>query len=160
MAKEDNIPGLAPDLPFAEAGRAIIRNRFAAMWKHRDGTLAGDEEALHDMRVGSRRLRAALDIFAMAFSSDRFRRLHRVTAELTDELGGVRDHDVMLLGLQRYRKGVPKDERAGIDDLMGTLTAERDLARRRLQRYFDKLDAQDYAGHMRQMFGQEEQADG
>ena len=43
------------------------------MWKHRDGTLAGDEEALHDMRVGSRRLRAALDVFAAAFHGDEFR---------------------------------------------------------------------------------------
>src|SRR5579864_3097561 len=111
------------------------------MWQHRDGTLAGDEEALHDMRVGSRRLRAALDVFAAAFRGAEYRRLHRLTALLTDELGGVRDHDVMLLNLRRYRKGVPAAERPGIDDLMAALAAEREVARRRLRRFFDAVEA-------------------
>lgn len=154
MAKEDEIAGLSPEQPFAAAGRAIIRNRFAAMWQHRDGTLAGDEEALHDMRVGSRRLRAALDVFAAAFRGAEYRRLHRLTALLTDELGGVRDHDVMLLNLRRYRKGVPAAERPGIDDLMAALAAEREVARRRLRRFFDDVEAKDYAGRMRHMFGE------
>jgi CHAD domain-containing protein len=155
MAKEDEIAGLSPDQPFADAGRIIIAHRFAAMWVHREGTLAGDEEALHDMRVGSRRLRAALDVFAATFHGGEFRRLHRLTARLTDELGGVRDHDVMLLSLQRYRKGVPRDERAGIDDLMGPLAAERAVARRRLQRFFARLDGADYAARMHHLAPQE-----
>lgn len=151
MAKEDEIAGLAPDQPFATAGRTIIAHRFVAMWTHRDGTLAGDEDALHDMRVGSRRLRAALDVFAASFHGGEFRRLHRLTARLTDELGGVRDHDVMLLTLQKYRKGVARDERAGIDNLMGALSAEREIARRRLQHFFDRLDVVDYAARMRRL---------
>jgi CHAD domain-containing protein len=155
MAKEDEIAGLSPGQAFADAGRTIIAHRFAAMWVHREGTLAGDEEALHDMRVGSRRLRAALDVFAATFHGGEFRRLHRLTARLTDELGGVRDHDVMLLSLQRYRKGVPRDERAGIDDLMGPLAAERAVARRRLQRFFARLDGADYAARMHHLAPQE-----
>lgn len=156
MAREDGIAGLAPGQSFAAAGRLILSHRFAAMWAHRDGTLAGDEEALHDMRVGSRRLRAALDIFAAAFHGREYRRLHRLTARLTDELGGVRDHDVMLLNLQRYRKGVPRDERAGIDDLAGALGNERELARRELRRFFDRVDELEYARRMRRLFTEDE----
>ena len=156
MAKEDEIAGLVPTLPFVQAGSVIIRNRFNAMWVHREGTLAGDEEALHDMRVGSRRLRAALDIFTAAFHGGEYRRLHRLTSRLTDELGRVRDHDVMLLNLQRYRKGLPRDERPGIDDLMGALNAERELARRHLRRFFDELERDDYAQRMRRVFGEDE----
>ena len=96
MAKEDEIAGLAPDHR-SRTRAGDYPHRFAAMWTHRDGTLDGDEDALHDMRVGSRRLRAALDVFAASFHGGEFRRLHRLTARLTDELGGVRDHDVMLL---------------------------------------------------------------
>lgn len=151
MAKEEEIAGLRPDQPFADAGRAIVAHRFTAMWEHRAGTLDGDEEALHDMRVGSRRLRAALDVFAASFHGAEFRRLHRLTARLTDELGGVRDHDVMLLTLRRYRKGVPRDERAGIDDLMAALSAEREIARRRLRRFFARLDSVDYAARMQRL---------
>lgn len=159
MTKEDEIVGLRPAQPFADAGRAIIAHRFAAMWTHHDGTLAGDEEALHDMRVASRRLRAALDVFAVAFHSAEFRRLRRLTARLTDELGGVRDRDVLLLTLRRYREGVPSDEQAGIDDLMAALSAEREIARRRLRRFFARLATADYADRM-QLIALPESADG
>lgn len=159
MAAEDEIAGLSPGQPFADAGRAIIRHRFVAMWAQRAGTLAGDDDAVHDMRVGSRRLRAALDVFASAFHGAEFRRLRRLTARLTDELGAVRDHDVLLLGLRRYRKGMPRAERAGIDDLMAALTSERDLARRRLHRFFARLDAECYAERMHALVGKDD-ADG
>lgn len=152
MAKEDEIEGLTPEQPFADAGRTIIHSRFEAMWEHRDGTLAGDEEALHDMRVGSRRLRAALDVFAAAFHGGEYRALHRLTAQLTDELGAVRDHDVMLLNLRKYRKRAAPDEQPGIDDLVSALTAERALARRELRRFFDDIDAAAYAQRTRDRF--------
>ena len=155
MAKEDEIAGLSPDESFADAGRTIIRARFRTMWTYRDGTLAGDEEALHDMRVGSRRLRAALDVFADVFHGTEYRRLHRITARLTDELGGVRDHDVMLLNLQKYRKRVARDERPGIAVLMETLSAEREVARRRLRRFFEYLQAQEYAERMERLFAED-----
>jgi CHAD domain-containing protein len=109
---------------------------------------------LHDMRVGSRRLRAALDVFASAFHGARYRQVHQTTAQLTDELGQVRDHDVMLLGLNRYRKEVPKEERAGVDALTAALASERELARRQLARFFDELEARGYDQQMRQLFGQ------
>ena len=156
MAKEDEIAGLRPDAPFADAGRTIIRARFRDMWTHRDGTLSGDEEALHDMRVGSRRLRAALDVFAAVFHGAEYRRLHRITARLTDELGGVRDHDVMLLNLRQYRKRVARDERPGIAVVMATLSAEREVARRRLRRFFEYLQAHQYAERMKRLFAEAE----
>jgi CHAD domain-containing protein len=158
MAKEDEIAGLRPDESFAQAGRTIIRARFRDMWTHRDGTLSGDEEALHDMRVGSRRLRAALDVFADVFHGAEYRRLHRITARLTDELGGVRDHDVMLLNLQKYRKRVAHNERPGIAVLMATLSAEREVARRRLRRFFEYLQVHEYAERMERLFAQDEPA--
>lgn len=154
MAKEDPIAGLSLAQPFAEAGCVIIRVRFHDMWQYRDGTLEGDADALHDMRVGSRRLRAALDVFAPAFRGGEYRDLHKLTARLTDELGAVRDHDVMLDTLRRYRKGAPRDERVGIDDLSATINAERAVARQGLRRFFVELDRLDYAPRMRRRFGQ------
>ena len=156
MAKEDDIAGLRPDEPFADAGRTIIRARFRAMWTYREGTLSGDEEALHDMRVGSRRLRAALDVFAAVLRGAEYRRLRRITARLTDELGAVRDHDVMLLNLQKYRKRVAHDERPGIAVLMATLSAEREVARRRLRRFFEYLQVHEYAERMERLFAADE----
>jgi len=59
---------------------------------------------------------------------------------------------VMLLGLKKRRKRAAPDERAGIDDLTSTLTAERILARRELRRFFDTLDDAGYAQRMTDIF--------
>ena len=50
--------------PLAEAGRKIMRYHFAQVIKHEPGTRLGEDiEALHDMRVATRRLRASFDVF-------------------------------------------------------------------------------------------------
>jgi CHAD domain-containing protein len=64
-----------------EAGK-VIQERIAAVRKHEAGVLRGDPDSVHDMRVATRRLRAALRIFKL---SDR--KLKR----LQDALGAVRD---------------------------------------------------------------------
>ena len=140
-----------PDGSFGAAGRLIIATRFEDMWRHHSGTLEGDADALHDMRVGSRRLRAALDVFAPAFHGGEYRRLHHATKRLTDELGAVRDHDVMLGRLRRYRKAAPRGERAGIEDLSAALTVERTVARLGLVQFFARLDDDGYAARMRRL---------
>jgi hypothetical protein len=49
-------PGIEPVDPLAEAGRKLMRFQFAEMLRHEEGTRLGDDtEALHDMRVATRR---------------------------------------------------------------------------------------------------------
>lgn len=146
-------------LSFAEAGRVIIQARFHAMWRHREGVLRGDVDAVHDMRVGSRRLRAALDVFAAAFPGAEFRRLHRETARLTDELGAVRDHDVMLERLRRLRRGLNPREDAGLASLAAAIEAERTAARVVLVAFFAEVEALGYARRMVALFGAPDDAD-
>ena len=44
---------------------AVVRRQLGALLEHEAGTRLGeDPEELHDMRVATRRLRAALDVFA------------------------------------------------------------------------------------------------
>ncbi len=68
MAKAQRIEGLSGSTVFRIAIGKVIETRFDEMMQHRAGTILGrDPEELHDMRVGSRRLRAAMDVATECF---------------------------------------------------------------------------------------------
>jgi CHAD domain-containing protein len=70
------IAGLAPEMPFCAAAKPVISAKLHDLFKHEKGTRAGDDsEALHDMRVASRRLRAAMAIFGICFAPADFKPL-------------------------------------------------------------------------------------
>lgn len=130
MAKERPDSGPRPDDTFRQAAVKIIRPRLAEMWQHLPGTIAGEDvEELHQMRVASRRLRAAVDICAPCFPPKRYAGFRQEVAEVTDALGGVRDCDVLLEFLTAERAGVGPEEEAGIDDMIALITARREALR-------------------------------
>ena len=108
---------------------AVLRRQFGAVLANEPGSRLGqDPEALHDMRVATRRLRAALAQFADALPV----RAHHVRSELGwlgGALGAVRDLDVQLERLDAWRSEVPEEDRAALDDLAAVLHRERDEAR-------------------------------
>jgi triphosphatase len=98
-------PAVAPDLgptkidatlSAGEVAFAILRRHFAAMLAHEPGVRLGeDPEELHDMRVATRRLRAALKLYADALPK-RAERYERDLRWVATALGEVRDLDVHL----------------------------------------------------------------
>ena len=61
-----------------------------------------DIERLHDMRVATRRLRAALEIFEAVFPKREFKRVLREVKALADALGERRDRDVTIEALASF----------------------------------------------------------
>ena len=56
---------IGPDVTLGELAYAVLRRQLAVLRAKEPGTRLGeDPEELHDMRVATRRLRAALDLFA------------------------------------------------------------------------------------------------
>jgi CHAD domain-containing protein len=142
MARAKQVAGLTADTTYRQAIGAVIETRFNEMWAHRDGTLLGrDPEELHDMRVGSRRLRAAMDVAVECFPS-KYAYYHDTVKELTDVLGGVRDMDVMRERLVAYRNSRPPDERPTINRLIANIRTERDARRIELIAFFHRLDVE------------------
>ncbi len=139
------VQDLQADTPFGQAVRAMVWTRFQSMWKQRDGTLAGDVEALHDMRVGSRRLRAALDMAAATYADPEHAAFQHLTEKLTAELGAVRDGDVLLETLRGLAASTGPDGRLAADALTKVVAAERTVARTRLLVFLDYLDTVSYA---------------
>ncbi len=92
MAKPSTVQGLGAATPMREASRAWMAARLADVERHRGSVQsAQDPKAVHDTRVATRRLRAALRLFgrgAKAAKAD------RAIRRLQDALGEVRDLDV------------------------------------------------------------------
>jgi CHAD domain-containing protein len=131
-------PGVLHDDSFAEAGRKVLRFHFAKMLAKEDGTRAGkDPEDLHDMRVATRRQRAAWRVFGSGFRPGRARRMKSHLREVGTRLGAVRDLDVLIEALRAYQADLPQAERDGLSALVESWEAERDDARVLLVRELD-----------------------
>jgi CHAD domain-containing protein len=140
VAKAAKVSGIDGSTAYKQAMGRIIEARFDEMMVHRSGTILGrDPEALHDMRVASRRLRAAMDVAVDCFPK-KYAYYHRTVKELTDVLGGVRDYDVMREALIEYRQSRPEPERATINRLLQSQRIERDAARVALIAFFERLE--------------------
>ena len=127
----------------------LIEERFDMMMSYRDGTVDGsDPEDLHQMRVWSRRLRAAMDVSTRCFPR-RYNFFHRRVKQLTDVLGGVRDFDVMIEELSDYRDGRPDDERPAINDMIKDLRSRREVAREDLLAFFKQIERERFAVRFR-----------
>lgn len=97
-------PGVQPDDPLAEAGRKVWRYHYAQMLLNEEGTRRGEDiEALHDMRVATRRMRAAFEVFGQAFEP-KVMKAHLKGLRATGRaLGKVRDLDVFIEKAQHYQ---------------------------------------------------------
>jgi CHAD domain-containing protein len=119
---------------------ALIAERWQTVLAAIPIALAGtDIEGVHDVRVASRRLRAAMDIAAPAFPGKWYTTLHRTAKEITRALGEVRDRDVLLEALREDRSNAPLVEHPGIDRLIDRVERERVAARAEMERYLRQL---------------------
>jgi hypothetical protein len=128
------------DLVFRDAMRALIRERWQDVWKVMPAAIEGtDIEGVHDVRVASRRLRAAMDVAAPAFPKGWYKPLHRSAKEITSSLGEVRDRDVILERLQEQRAAASPADWPGIDRLISRIDSERIVARAAMEAYLANL---------------------
>ncbi len=86
----------APPTPVSDLPTHLFRQAARMVFRHLPKALAGDQEAVHDMRVSTRRLRIALPVLAQKPGGRRARRALKVLRELTRAAGGSRDLDVCV----------------------------------------------------------------
>ena len=115
---------IAPDQPAKAAFQSIASACLAQIVASKPIALAGDPEGVHQMRVGLRRLRTAISLFADIVADARMPAVRRELKWLSNELGPAREFEVFLtrvvapLGQQHTR-------------LSGMRTLSRDLADQR-----------------------------
>jgi exopolyphosphatase/pppGpp-phosphohydrolase len=145
------------EVSFRETMSALICERWRTVLAAIPIALLGtDIEGVHDVRVASRRLRAAMDIAAPAFPGKWYTALHRTAKEITGALGEVRDRDVLLEALREDRSAAPLAEHPGIDRLIDRVEAERVAARAEMERYLRQLLDGPLRGELERRFGMTE----
>lgn len=125
--------------PSARTITALLRQRIRGVFRHLPKGLAGDEEAIHQMRVAGRRLRVALPLLARKPEGRRVRRALRVLRALTRTAGQSRDLDVSLDLLTEHLRSLPARTREQTL-LRGYLRAARARSRTRMAEALMDLD--------------------
>jgi CHAD domain-containing protein len=131
-------PGIALDDTMATAAMKTLRFHFHRMLDHEKGTRSGeDPEDLHDMRVATRRMRAALRVFEGHYDPAPLGPIARGLRKTGRALGAVRDLDVFAEKMAHYVESLPKERQHELDSLRDAWNSERDDARARMLAYLD-----------------------
>lgn len=125
-----------------EFAHNLFRELHQAILQHEAGALSGNVESVHDMRVGIRRLRVAMNNFAVCFHKKERRRWRNRLENLAHALGGVRDLDVMIEALKGQAIIRTEPDRQTILAFVRRLRARR---RRALQNLKTYLASEEYA---------------
>ncbi len=99
---------LPPEATVAQAFDIIACNCFEHLTANQGAVGRGDREGIHRMRVGLRRLRAAISLFADLVRGPDTEAVKADLKWLTGRLAVARDLDVLVRGL-RLRKTTPPD---------------------------------------------------
>jgi CHAD domain-containing protein len=129
------------------------------MLEHFEGVRLGEDiEAVHDMRVWSRRLVAAMRVFRACFPDEGYRRLFQEARRVTQRLGGVRDLDVLIDHYERLREKAKPHELQGIAYLHALKRQERDQARKPMIQALSQLERSRFARRMRKYLRRQAEA--
>jgi CHAD domain-containing protein len=131
---------LTPQTPPRLCARELILERVMELVKHEAGTRAGEDiEALHDMRVASRRLREALEIFQFCFPQKIYDRLYDRVRRITRALGQARNADVAVdYFLKLLADSHDLMEQIALQDILRRLAQRQKRQRLEMQKELDK----------------------
>ncbi|MFN2130681.1 MAG: CHAD domain-containing protein [Anaerolineae bacterium] len=131
-------PGLEADDLMIEAAHKVLYYHYRQMLRHEAGTRAGEDiEELHDMRVATRRMRAAFGVFADYISSETTAPYLKGLKRTGRKLGAVRDLDVFWEKTEHYLQGLSIGREMDLDPLHVVWQRERDRARDKMIAYLD-----------------------
>jgi triphosphatase len=108
---------------FRIIGRSVLRHIAA----NEAAVRSSDSDGVHRMRVGLRRMRAAISLFSKLFGDQGTERIKSELKWLTGELAPARDLDVYVRNeIEPLQRAAPA--RRGMNELAGALTSRRDAA--------------------------------
>lgn len=126
---EAETPLVYPSDPIATAGRKVVLRQMEQFKSRLYGlSEMQDIEYVHEMRVSTRRMRAALKLLKNAFSGEVADAKERLSI-VASALGKVRDSDVFMEFLNDYAMSAPEQDEPWLSRLI------RNEARKRAQRY-------------------------
>jgi CHAD domain-containing protein len=128
-----------PSISLGEVAFAVLRRQFAEMLDHEPGTRLGeDPEELHDMRVPTRRMRAAIKVFEEALP-ERASWLREELRWVAHALGDVRDLDVQIERFQAWQEEADEESSEFLDRILTITHKRRAEARKNMLETLDSV---------------------
>lgn len=122
------------------AAHSLLLERGSALFSQLTGVQKHfDPEAIHDLRVASRRLREALALFAPVYPPHHLDPLKRTLKKLTTMMGAIRNSDEALLFFAGLTTDVPAAA-AAVAGLTAAVAARREEERATLAGGLQRLD--------------------
>jgi CHAD domain-containing protein len=132
MAAGKWITDLSPDSSYLDASRHVLTVRLEAV-RHFLESIRDqvdlDPEYVHQLRVSTRRAKAALDVFKNCLPKKAARRIRKSLKDFRRAAGAVRDWDVFLHGLSSHKETRLSRLRPALDLVSGLALSARDSAR-------------------------------
>ncbi|HBP87911.1 MAG TPA: CYTH and CHAD domain-containing protein [Nitrospirales bacterium] len=123
-----------PSAPPADHIRKSLQAQFFEMLRHDPGTRLGrDSEALHQMRVATRRIRAILRAVRSFLAPEWTEHARKEMGWLSSLLGEVRDWDVLLGYFQKNFHDFSPQEQRAFQTILNRFEGQRSVARSRLR---------------------------
>ena len=133
-AEKARDPDLSAEINAGRAFTLICRACLRHLVANEPATIKRNAEALHQMRIAVRRLRAAISLFSDVVSDDRVDTIKTELRWFARELGPARDLDAFLIEVLNPLKKQHKSE-------PGLVSISKMFARQRLQGYRRAQDA-------------------
>ncbi len=145
---------ISPDDSAVSGASKLFFHLWQSAFQNAPGTIEGDADALHDMRVDLRRLRTAMSNFEGPKTAPLLSKALRLEirgaradiGKLGDKLGAVRDFDVLEDYLRSYAKKQLKtamEDAPGLSQLLETLQTERENAFKPMGKALKKAERKD-----------------
>lgn len=135
MARAQDVE-LDCEAPFSAAAAEVVKVRAKEVFTHSEGVLdLDDPERVHDMRVATRRLRAAIEIFEPCFPRKRRRKALKRVKALADALGRRRDADVEIGLFEGLAAELSGADGEALERLLGELRAKQRQANDELEAF-------------------------
>ena len=126
MAEGKWLTGLTPDQDAVEAGQQILENRFGMLIRSVEKLEAEDPgEAIHQLRVGTRRAEAAVRLLQPCLRPKIYRATRALLRSMRQAAGDVRDTDVLLTQVQQQLANADAKEQPGLELFLGHLLGQR-----------------------------------
>jgi len=101
VTRQDHNPLVHANMHVVEAARRLLWIQFKTIGANLDGAVKGEtSQPLHDVRVAIRRMRSLLRVFRKHLPKEPRQEIENLLAEISKEIGPVRDLDVWVDLLQ------------------------------------------------------------
>ena len=120
---------VAPEADLRTAAVKAMRDGIALVCFHEEAALLGEVEPLHQMRVSSRRLRAAVEVFAGVMHGARVNVYRRDLRWVGQVAGAVRDCDITAALIKEQSVRIEAAMAAELEPVYERLMSMREMAR-------------------------------